>query len=1718
MKSAMNKSDLTEKGPNRSLQDLILILMVAIPVYVLASVYDLFEMLMAWTKTNESAVKEWVFILILLAPASAIFSIRRWIELKEENSERKRAAEALKYRGELEGLIMNISTHFINLAPDQIDHGIRHALDLIGKFASVDRSYLFLFSEDGRRMDNTHEWCAQGITSQIERLKGIDVDEAFPWFAKIIRRRETLYVRRVADLPPEADAERKEFHLEGIQSLLVVPMIYGSTLVGFLGFDSVRTEKSWAEDIVTLLKIAGEIFTNALKRKRVEEELRTSRESAQGLARENATVAEIGRIISSTLNIEEVYERFAKELGKLISFDRIVIDLNNPNNKTFTIAYVAGAEIIGRGAGDLFAISGSDNEYLIGSRSGLLVQPAGESDLVDRYPVLLPTFRAGFRSMMSVPLIASDQVIGGLHFRSFRREAYTDLDLKLAERVGTQIAGAIANAQLFAEHKRTEGALLVERQRFQTLAEDAPFGMVLIDPEDRFVYINPKFKELFGFSLRDIPDGRTWFRKAFPDRACRHQVVATWIQDLQGARAGEPRFRTFNATGADGGEKIINFISVQLATGEHLVTCEDVTQHKHAEEALQTSELQYRTTMDAMGDAVHMVDDQLRMILANKTLLQWNQRLGLETDILGKRFYDIFPFLPPKVQEEYHQVLINGQLLITEEETRIGGREIFTETRKIPILEEGKVVRIISVIRDITERKKAEEARVQSEAETKRVAQENATMAEIGRIISSTLHIEEVYERFAEEVRTLIPFDRIAINLIDLGSQAITVAYVLGIDVEGRRQGEVYPLEGSINEGVIQTRSGILIQNQEEDALKRFPALRSTFQAGIRSILTVPLISKDQVMGVLHFRSLQAGAYKEADVRLAERVGHQIAGAIANAELFVEQKRAEMELSIERARFQTLAEHAPFGMLMVDKAGAFRYVNPKFRELFGYDLEDVPDGRAWFRKAFPDPEYRQQVISQWLKDAEVLTSEEKKPQTFSVTCKDGTMKSVAFIPVLLETGEHLVTCEDVTDRLRTWEARRKRTEQIIHFQNALLDLGKMEFPDLDTALKRMTEVDSHMLGVERVSLWLYNRDRSEILCEDLYIQSRLFHDKGNRLQASDYPRYFQALQESRIIAAHEPIEDPRTNEFGEDYFKRYGITSMMDIPIRLHGEMVGILCHGHTGAKKEWTREEEEFAASIADLASLFLETFERKRTEEALRESEARYHSLFDGVPVGLYRSAPDGKMIDANRTFIQMLGYSDRESLLDMKADEFYVTSEDRIRWKTLLEREGILHHFEMQLRRRDGTPLWVEENARAYRGADGRILYYEGSIEDITEKKQATAEMLSLQEQLRQSQKMEAVGRLAGGIAHDFNNLLTVISGYSQLSLSTLQERDPLRENITEIQRATERAASLTRQLLAFSRRQILDMRLIDLNLIVQDLDKMLRRVIGEDIELATLLDKNLWTVRSDPSQIEQVILNLSVNARDAMPKGGKLTIETSNVHVDQERASAPMSVKPGPCVRLSITDTGVGMSLEVMERAFEPFFTTKEKGRGTGLGLSTVYGIVKQSGGDVWVHSEVGTGTTFEMFLPKAEETAGALKLSPPPPDRLQGSETILLVEDEASVRILTSKTLRSYGYHILEAANGEEAIRIVQADPAKIHLLLTDVVMPGMSGREVADRISPLFPEMKVLYISGYTDSAIVHHGVLDPGTTLLLKPFKPDTLAQKVRGVLDQSVKADKRR
>ncbi len=392
---------------------------------------------------------------------------------------------------------------------------------------------------------------------------------------------------------------------------------------------------------------------------------------------------------------------------------------------------------------------------------------------------------------------------------------------------------------------------------------------------------------------------------------------------------------------------------------------------------------------------------------------------------------------------------------------------------------------------------------------------------------------------------------------------------------------------------------------------------------------------------------------------------------------------------------------------------------------------------------------------------------------------------------------------------------------------------------------------------------------------------------------------------------------------------------------------------------------------------------------------------------------------------------------------------------------------------------------------------------------ETRRAYDELAQTQEQLTQAQKMEAVGRLAGGVAHDFNNLLMVIMGRTELLLRELARDDPRRAAAQLIVSSTSRAADLTRQLLAFSRKQVLQPRVLDLNAVVGNMGELLKRLIGEDIVLATVLDPVLGRVKADPGQTEQVIMNLAINARDAMPQGGRLTIETANVELDARYAQQHLETRPGPHVMVAVSDTGIGMDATTQARLFEPFFTTKGPGKGTGLGLATVYGIVKQSGGNIWVYSEPGQGTTFKIYLPQVEEPDEPGQPDPPLATPLQGMETILLVEDETAVRELVRDALTARGYTVLEAHHGNDALRICEHYAGAIHLMVTDVVMPEMSGRELADRLARIHPTMKVLYMSGYTDNAVVHHGVLDLGTAFLQKPFSPAVLTRKVREVLD---------
>ena len=534
--------------------------------------------------------------------------------------------------------------------------------------------------------------------------------------------------------------------------------------------------------------------------------------------------------------------------------------------------------------------------------------------------------------------------------------------------------------------------------------------------------------------------------------------------------------------------------------------------------------------------------------------------------------------------------------------------------------------------------------------------------------------------------------------------------------------------------------------------------------------------------------------------------------------------------------------------------------------------------------------------------------------------------------------------------------------------------------------------------------------------------------------------------------------------------------------------------------RKQTEKELRNYQNSLESMvkertAQLEAEIVERKQAEDVLQFERNNLRNIFESIEDGIYIVNQQYDIQYVNPVLVKDFGYYEGR-----KCYEYFHDRDEVCPWcKTQDVLAGKTVRWE-----------WYSfKNERTYDLIDTPMTLPDGSIgkleifRDITEQKK-------LEAQFRQAQKMEAIGTLAGGVAHDFNNLLTIIIGNAQIALMNVIKDESLRTGIEEIKKAGDRAAALTRQLLAFSRKQIIQPKILDLNELLTNIEKMLGRLIGEDVETLMILESALWQVEVDPGQIEQVIMNLAINARDAMPKGGKLTLETTNANPDKNYfCEHGIKDQPGSYVVISVSDTGIGMDKETREHIFEPFFTTKETGKGTGLGLSTVYGIVKQNNGFIWVYSEPGQGSTFKVYLPKVKGDAEVKKKEGTSVGELDGSETLLIIEDDDSLRKFTRTVLKRWGYKVLEAENGEDALRISKEHDGQIDLMITDVVMPKMGGREAAKRLQPLYPRMKVIYMSGYTDNAIVRHGVLEPGLNFLEKPFTPKGLALKVREAIE---------
>ena len=587
----------------------------------------------------------------------------------------------------------------------------------------------------------------------------------------------------------------------------------------------------------------------------------------------------------------------------------------------------------------------------------------------------------------------------------------------------------------------------------------------------------------------------------------------------------------------------------------------------------------------------------------------------------------------------------------------------------------------------------------------------------------------------------------------------------------------------------------------------------------------------------------------------------------------------------------------------------------------------------------------------------------------------------------------------------------------------------------------------------------------------------------------------EELQASSSFEQIHPDDRERVKESTEDA-RRSGIGKTLEYRLR-HKNGTWLVLESTSSVIRNTKGEPEKLVIVNRDVT-------ERKRAEEALRRSEAGFRSVVEDAPYGIYRASTTGKFLQVNPALRKMLGYEAAEDLLGRDlASEIFRHTGDYQRLIEFLTRTDEIKDVEVDWKRQDGTPITVRCSGRRVNDENGAPAYLEVFAEDVTEKR-------VLERQLRMAQKMEAIGRLSGGIAHDFNNLLGVIIGYSRVLRKALANNAALCEHAVEIEKAGQRAASLTKQLLAFSRQQVLTPAVLNLNTLASDMEKMLPRLLGEDVEVSLTLDPDLGNVKADQSQIEQVIMNLAVNARDAMPMGGKLKIQTANMELDQAYTWNHPGSKVGSYVMLAVTDTGTGMDAGTLTHIFEPFFTTKERGKGTGLGLATVYGVVKQSNGYIWVDSAPGKGASFQIYLPRHVGEPAVDEQKVDLGEKLGGSESILLVEDAEPLRKLAQTFLAAAGFRVLSAASGEDALEVAARHGGTFDLLLTDVVMPGMNGRVLAEQLSPRQPGMKVLYMSGYTDSFIAGHGVLDPGGAQLLhKPFTEEVLIRKVREVLD---------
>jgi PAS domain S-box-containing protein len=784
-----------------------------------------------------------------------------------------------------------------------------------------------------------------------------------------------------------------------------------------------------------------------------------------------------------------------------------------------------------------------------------------------------------------------------------------------------------------------------------------------------------------------------------------------------------------------------------------------------------------------------------------------------------------------------------------------------------------------------------------------------------------------------------------------------------------------------------------------------------------------------------------------------------------------------------RQFLEQLFENSPDALLIVDSSFRAQCLNREFQRMFGYSASQTLSHPIDTLILPPDRAAESHWITQCLERGEQITLETQRRH------RDGTLLdvSVTTAPLVIKgrTAAYYVLYRNISDR--------KRAEALNSALYSVAEKASVA-QDLQQFFAAIHGIVDELMPARNFSIAIHDPE-SQLLSFPYFVD-----------QQESAPAPFPAGRGlvEYILRTGEPLLcTPKLlqqlQKSGEVQLTAPAPLHWLGVPLKVNHHAFGALVLKSYSEQSPLRERDKEVLTLISrQLAA----AIDHKRNEQSLRRSEVRYRSLVQTAVYGIYRSSLQGDFLDVNPALIGMLGYSSALEVLELNPQkDVFLDSGEYARLVEEFQRTGRVDGFEVRWKRKDGAAINVRISGRAVASEHEPSDVLEAIAEDITERR-------VLEDQFRQSQKMEAVGRLAGGIAHDFNNLLTVVSGYTEVLLDQLTPADPLHAKAEAIQQASDRATTLTRQLLAFSRKQLLQLKVVDVNAIVGDMERLLSPLIGENIELTTTLEPSIGCTRADAGQLEQVIMNLVVNAKDAMPQGGKIRITTASVTLDDSYRPENTFIKHGPYVMISVADTGHGMDRETQARIFEPFFTTKEKGKGTGLGLSTVYGIIKQSGGYVFVQSERGRGTVFTIYFPRVDEPTENRGATAQTLAAIGGSETILLVEDEDSVRQLVRETLESRGYQVLEAANGQAALALAASHSETIHLVITDVVMPGLSGHELVHQLLATRPATKVLYLSGHAEDTVATPLSSQPPKAFLQKPFTLQNLSRRVREVL----------